>query len=268
MSDTVRLFIATSPNGEDYEAESVAAHSARKFCSLPLEIVFMRKANAGPYAGWKSMANGRTPFSSLRWSVPAMCGFEGRGIYADVDFIWHSDLAELWCEDIPGVLVTKRPKPAGKLKTCSTLFDCAKAKGHIADIDGLLRMDDPQGHYSNYFKDRPELVSNFATGDWNAHDAFDLSNPRIKATHYTRIEHQLHLKHAIPRLKAQGKTHWYQGEVFAHPNQELQKYFDALLVEAQANGLTYESFAYGSGVEISRRNFTYAHHKGTEKLAV
>lgn len=262
MSDTIRLFIATSPGGLDYEAEAVAAHTARKFASLPLEIVFMRKANTGPYANWKSMVNGRTPFSSLRWSVPAMCGFEGRGIYADVDFCWHADLAELWREDIPGVIVTKRPKPAGKLKTCCTLFDCAKAKAHIADIDGLRRMDDPQGYYSNYFKDRPELVSNFASGDWNAIDAFDLSNPRIKATHYSRMEHQCHLRHAIARLKAQGKAHWYQGAVFEHPNAALQAHFDAMLIEAQEQGLTYDSFDYESNVEVSRKNFTYKHRKG------
>jgi len=128
-----------------------------------------------------------------------MCGFEGRAIYADVDFVFHADLAELWREDMPGVLNTKRPKPAGKLKTCCTLFDCAKAKGHIADLDALKRMDDPQGFYSNYFKDRPELVSNYQSGEWNAHDIFDLTNERIKATHYTRMEHQVHLKHAIRR---------------------------------------------------------------------
>jgi len=196
-----------------------------------------------------------------------MCGFEGRGCYVDVDFVFHGDLAELWTEAIPGVIVTKRPKPAGKVKTCCTLFDCEKAKAHVADLDGLRRMDDPQGHYSNYFKDRPELVSNYASGNWNAIDDFNLADPRIKATHYSRIEHQCHLPHAIARMKAEGKTHWYQGPVFSHPNVELQKHFDAMLIEAQAAGLTYESFSYGSGVEISRRNFTYkSHREGAQVL--
>jgi hypothetical protein len=267
LSETIRLFIGTSPNGEDYEAEAVAAYTAQRFSSLPIEITWMRAAKRGPYSGWK-LATGRTPFSAFRWSPPAMCNFEGRAIYADVDFVFHADLAELWNEEIPGVLVTKRPKPAGKLKTCCTLFDCAKAKGHIGDLDTLRRMNDPQGHYSNYFKDRPPLVSNFASGDWNAIDAFDLSNPRIKATHYSRMEHQCHLRHAIKRLKAEGKSHWYEGNVYAHPNADLQLHFDAMLAEAQAAGLTYDSFEYGSGVDISRRNFTYKHHKGTEALQV
>lgn len=266
MSDAIRMFIGTSPQGEDYEAEAVAAYTAQKFASLPVEITWMRQAKSGPYAGWKT-ASARTPFSHFRWSPPAMCGYEGRAIYTDVDFVFHGDLAELWAEDIPGVIVTKRPKPAGKLKTCCILFDCAKAKGHVPPIDQLKGMDDPQGHLSNYFKDRPALVSNYQSGDWNAIDAFDLSNPRLKATHYSRMEHQCHLPHAIARLKAQGKQHWYQGDVFKHPNAALQAHFDAMLLEAQAAGLTYDSFQYGSGVEISRRNFTYSHHRGTEALA-
>lgn len=265
MSATIRLFIGTSPGGEDYEAEAALFHTASKHSSLPLEVTWMRQAKKGPYSGWR-MASSRTPFSAYRWSIPAMCNFEGRGIYLDADFLIHADLAELWREEIPGVIVTKRPKPAGKLKTCCTLFDCAKAKGHIAPIEGLRRMEDPQGFYTNYFKDRPALVSTYQSGDWNAIDAFDLSNPRIKATHYSRMEHQVHLPHAIKRLKAQGKSHWYTGPVFAHPNQDLQRHFDAMLIEAQASGLTYESFEYGSGVEISRRNFTYKSHKGTAPI--
>jgi hypothetical protein len=196
-----------------------------------------------------------------------MCGFAGRGIYTDVDFVFHGDLTELWTEDIPGVIVTKQSKPGGKLKTCCTLFDCAKAKGHIADLDGLRTMADPQGFYSNYFKDRPETVSNYASGNWNAIDTFDLSKPSLKATHYSRMEHQCHLPHAIARLKAECRSHWYAGPVFAHPDKALQAHFDAMLVEAQAAGLTYDSFSYGAGAEISRRNFTYKHHKGTEALA-
>lgn len=267
MSGPIRLFIGTSPSGEDYEAEAVCAYTATRFSSLPIEITWMRAAKSGPYSGWK-MASGRTPFSSYRWSPPAMCGFSGRAIYTDVDFVFHGDVAELWNEDIPGVIVTKRPKPAGKLKTCCTLFDCAKAKGHIADLDGLRRMDDPQGYYTNYFKDRPALVSNYVSGDWNAIDHYDPSNSRLKATHFSRIEHQCHLPHAISRLRAQGKSHWYTGPVFAHPNEALQKHFDAMLVEAQAAGLTYESFGYGSDVAVSRRNFTYKSHRGETPLKV
>jgi hypothetical protein len=264
VSDRIRLFVGTSPNGEDYEAEAVLAYSARKFSSLPIEIVWMRQAASGSYSGWRC-GTGRTPFSHFRWSPPAMCAFTGRAIYTDVDFIIFGDLAELWQQEIPGVLVCKKSKkPGGKVKTCCTLFDCAKAYGHVPDLEGLRAMDDPQGALTKYFQQHGELTSPYASGDWNAIDlsGYELGDSRVKAVHYSRMEHQLHLPHAAARLAREGKTHWYAGEVFAHPRPELQAAFDHLLAEAQADGYTYASFGYGGGVEIARRNFTYSSHRG------
>ncbi len=269
MSDTIKLFVGTSPNGEDYEAEAVLAYSARKHASLPIDITWMRQGRSKIYSGW-ACASGRTPFSHFRWSPPAATGYAGRAIYCDVDFIFFGDLAELWREEIPGALVCRKSKkPGGKLKTCCMLFDCAAAKGHVPDLPALKAMPDPQGHLSKYFQQHDALTSSYQSGDWNALDlgGYDLDDPRVKAVHYTRMEHQLHLKHAIARLAAQGKSHWYGGPVFAHPRPELQARFDALLAEAQADGYTFESFGYGTGVEIARRNFTYSTHRGTEAIA-
>lgn len=270
MSDTIRLFVGTSPNGEDYEAEAVLEHSARKHCSRDLEITWMRQATKGPYAGW-NCASGRTPFSHFRWSIPAVCGYEGRGIYTDVDFLVRGDLAELWNEPIPGILVTKRdgtPEAPGNLRPDCILFDCAKSKGHIPTLEQLKGLSDPHGHVSKYLKERPRLVSGYTSGNWNhttgkntAPDAGVFAS-RTKAVHYTRIENQLHLSHAAKRLSAQNRQHWYTGPMFAHPTPELQRLFDDLLAEAQAAGLTYESYGYGSDINIARKNFVYKHHKG------
>lgn len=264
MSDTIRLFVGTSPNGEDYEAEAVLAYSARLQSSLPVEITWMRQAKSGTFSGWKC-ASGRTPFSHFRWGIPAACGFKGRAIYCDADFLFLGDLAELWAAPIPGVLLAQKSrKPGGKVKTCCMLFDCAKAAGHVPTLDQLRRMDDPQGHLSKYFQTHGELVDGYGCGEWNARDPETLGDPHIKAIHYTRMEHQLHLTHAAARLAKQGKAHWYTGPVFPHPNVALQALFDRLLVEAQAAGYTYESFDYGGAgaVDIARRNFTYTTHRG------
>ncbi len=270
MSDTIRLFIGSSPGGEDYEADAVAEWSARKHCSLPIDVTFMRQANTGPYAGW-NCATGRTPFSHFRWSIPAMCNFDGRGIYADADFVFMADLAELWSEPIPGVIVTKRDGKAGKpgkLRPDCILFDCAKASGHIPTLAQLKALPDPHGHVSKYLIDRPDFVTgytsgnrNYTTGKTDFPDA-GVFAPTTKAVHYTRIENQLHLRHAAARLAKVGKQHWYAGPTFTHPTPDLQVLFDELLVEAQANGLTYESYAYGSDVTLVRNDFKYKHHKG------
>lgn len=263
MSDTIRLFVGTSPGGEDYEAEAVLAYTAYQHASLPLEITWMRQSKSGPYSGWKC-GSGRTPFSHFRWSIPAMCGYQGRAIYTDVDFLVMADLAELWQQPVPGVLLAKTSrKPGGKIKTCCMLFECATARGHVPEIDALRRLPDPQGTLSKYFQGHPDLVAPY-DGDWNAIDlgGYALGDPRVKAIHYSRMEHQLHLRHAAARLAQQGRRHWYTGPTFAHPRPELQALFDDLLADAQSAGFTYESFRYGAGVQVERRDFTYRQHRG------
>ncbi len=262
MTDPVRLFVGTSANGEDYEAEAVLEYSARRHCSMPLEITWMRQAAAGPWSGWKC-GTGRTPFTHFRWSIPAVCGYQGRAIYTDVDFFFVADLAELWSQPIPEGTVALVRNPTGKLSTSCILFDCAAAKGHVPEIDRLRKMDDAHGHCLNYFRAHPERLAAQA-GNWDCGDlkGWALDAPDLKAVHYTRIETQLHLKHAIPRLKAQGRRHWYTGELFQHPNAELVAEFDRLLVEARAAGYTADRHQ-GSGFSgATRKDFTYKKHVG------
>ena len=125
-------------------------------------------------------------------------------------------------------------------------------------------MPDPHGTVSKYLKERPELVSAYTSGNWN-HKTGKNTSPdagvfqsETKAVHYTRIENQLHLGHAAKRLAKSGRAHWYTGQTFPHPTPELQRLFDDLLSEAQANGLTYESYRYGEDVPLVRRDFRYA----------
>lgn len=115
---------------------------------------------------------------------------------------------------------------------------------------------------TKYFKEHPELSQGFA-GNWNAldGDGLPLGDPRMKAVHYTRMEHQFHLKHAKERLAKEGRTHWYGGPTFAHPRQDLQAVFDALLIEATANGYPPERYAVET-FDAQRKAFTYKHHQG------
>lgn len=260
MTDTIRLFVGTSSNGEDYEAEAVLEYSARKHCTLPLEITWMRQAAKGPWSGW-ACQSGRTPFTHFRWSLPAVCDFAGRAIYTDVDFFFVADLAQLWSQPIPRVALVRNA--TGKVSTSSILFDCAKAKGHVPDLDALRRMPDAHGVVLNYFRAHADLLS-VTDGNWDCGDlrGYELSDPRVKAVHYTRIESQLHLKHAIARLKAEGRAHWYTGEVFPHPRPELQAMFDQLLAEAKAAGYTPDRYRVETFKGASRKNFVYSRHIG------
>lgn len=256
-ADQIRLFVGTSASGEDLEAECVLAYSAHKHCSLPLSITFMRQAAKGPWSGWRSSSRGRTPFTSMRWSIPAVCNYEGKGLYTDVDFFFTQDLAQLWNQPIPNVALVR--SNTGKLATACILFDCAKAKGHVPDLDTLRKMPDAHETMLHYFRERKHLLDKFS-GNW---DSVDSMNAETCAVHYSRIETQLHLKHALPRLKAEGRSHWYTGEVRQHGNQALQDHFDGLLQEAIANGYTLDRFRVKPFDGATRRDFAYKHHLGT-----
>lgn len=261
MSDAIRLFVGTSANGEDYEAEAVLEYSARKHCTLPLNITWMRQAKSGPYAGWQSCKHNRTPFTSFRWSVPVVCGYAGRGLYVDVDFLFVADLAQLWGQPIPHVALVRNA--TGKVSTSCILFDCAKANGHVPGLDKLRQMPNAHDVLFNYFRTHSELLDP-CDGNWDCGDlrGYELGDPHVRAIHYTRIEHQLHLTHAIKRLKAEGRSHWYTGPVFPHPRPELQALFDQLLNEAQAAGYTPDRYRVDGFTGAMRKAFTYRHHVG------
>lgn len=261
MSEPIRLFVGADGTNCDLESQMVLEYSVRKHATEEVSITWMQQAADGPWSGWKC-ASGRTPFSHFRWSLPSVCGYQGKAIYTDSDFVFLADIAELWNQDVPGVLLSKQPKKhIGK--TCCLLFDCARAKGHVPDLKSLRKMAEPQGEMTKYFRAHPELSSGF-DGNWNALDGDGLAigDPRMKAIHYTRMEHQFQLKYAIPRLKAEGRTHWYAGPVFQHPRPDLQALFDTLYAEALAAGYSVEQYRVDPFDGATRKAFTYKHHKG------
>lgn len=262
MSDPIRLFVGCSAGNEDLEAQAVLEYTARKHCTLPLDIVWMHQA-AAPWSGWKC-GTGRTPFTHFRWSIPAVCNYEGRAIYSDVDFLFVGDLAEVWRQKIHNVGLVRNPK--GKLTTSFIVFDCAHAKGHVPPLDKLRAMDDAHGTVLAYFRAHPELLA--AThGNWDCPDlaGTTLDDPDLRAVHFTRIETQLHLKHAVPRLGKEGRSHWYAGPIGAHPRPELQALFDQLLKDAIAAGYPPERYRLASARPVERRDFKYKDSKVGKK---
>lgn len=266
MSETIRLFVGTSANGQDAEAEMVLAYTAQKHASLPLSITWMRQAADGPYGGWRSCRQGRTPFTSFRWSLPAVCGYEGRAIYTDVDFFFLGDLAELWTQPLDSSAIMAIKGPDGKLQNSSCiLFDNAKCKDHVPDLKTLKALPDAHEHMLAYLRPRKELIAP-QVGDWNC-KAYEKLNPAkplpplqldgVSAYHFTRIETQLHLRYASPRLKAEGQTHWYTGPVYTHPHTALVAFYDALYREALDAGYTVDRFQSASFDGATRKNFTY-----------
>jgi hypothetical protein len=256
MSDTIRLFVGVDGTNCDLESQAVAEYSARKHCSLPLSITWMQQAKKGPWSGW-NCSTGRTPFTHFRWSIPAVCNYEGKAIYTDSDFIFLADLADLWRQPVPNVGLVRNA--TGKLSTSCILFDCAKAKKHVPSLDELRAMPDAHSVVLNYFRANPHLLAAFE-GNWDCPDlkGYTLGDPDVKAVHYTRISSQLQLKHAIPRLRAEGRSHWYDGEIHEHPSRELQALFDQLLTEAAVAGYGIDRYLVKPFDGSERKNFVYS----------
>ena len=214
----------------------------------------------GPWSGWDA-GSGRTPFTHFRWSIPSACNYEGRAIYCDSDFIFRANVAELWNQPMaPGVVLLLK-RTDGKLKTCSMLIDCAAARGHIPTIPELRKMENPGDAMLVYFRNHRELLGQYE-GNWNCIDgeSYDtLEDPRIKAIHYSRIETQPHLRHAIPRLKREGRAHWYTGEIKPHARRDVELLFDDELNGAIAAGYNPERYRVVPFDGAKRRNFKYSH---------
>ncbi len=257
----IRLFVGADGANCDLESQMVLEYSLRKYASEPVTITWMQQSATGPYSGWQC-GSGRTPFTHFRWSLPAMCGYEGKAIYTDVDFIFRDDIAKLWHQDVPGVFLAKISKSGLVSKTCCMLFNCEKARGIVPSLYVLQRNDDPQGWMMTYFKTHTDLCSAF-DGDWNCIDLkgyADINDPRIKAIHYSRIEMQPSFPYAQRRLMKEHQRHWYDGPTGPHERPELIALFDQMYREALAAGYTLDQYRV-KRFRSERRNFTYSHSR-------
>jgi hypothetical protein len=243
--DVVRVFVGTSANGEDAEAEMALEWSLKTRSSLPVEITWMRQTHdtASPWGGWDT-SKWATPFSGFRWAIPAVCGFKGRAIYMDVDTVAVTDIAELWRMPMtPGKVAMARG--GGSWRFCVSLWDCAAVpaaknmQGFFpcppATFLGFLKAS-PDSHQTmvNLFKHRPDLVEAFPAGQfWNYLDTEDTAPlSQAKVVHFTNMASQPH----GPLVAARGVRHWYEasgGTRKQHPRGDLV----ALFIEAYEGAL-------------------------------
>lgn len=245
----IRIFVGCAANGEDLESQAVLEYTLRKHTSQPVEIIWMRLSRdpASPFysdgpRGWQTQ-HWSTPFSGFRWAVPELCSFKGKAIYCDSDVIFRADVAELWEQPFRKgkVVLAKGGRDAWRF--CVSLWDCEAAASYVPHLPRLQVR--PEAHR--------ELVARFKgaafvqpfEGNWNCidlEDYADINDPDIKVIHYSAEDSQPQLKHAIPRLAAEGRKHWFDGKVKQHWRSELQKLFDDLLIEAEDHDFERERY--------------------------
>lgn len=244
MSSPIRIFVGCAPDGQDAESLAVLDYSLHKHASRPLQISWMHHGpGPAPWNHWPGSARA-TPFSALRWTVPEACGFEGRAIYCDSDMVCLADIAELWDQPMGGKTFLLR-RTDGKLRTCVMLIDCAAAKAVLPSIAEMRRMKDAHLQVVQNLRLRREVLGAFE-GNWNCIDLKAVTNiADVKMLHYSRIPSQPHLPLARRRLAAQGRKHWFTGELAEHRRPEVPQIFLHTLTQAEAAG--YATTYYDQG---------------------
>lgn len=238
----IRIFVGCGANNEDLESQAVLEYSLRLYSSEKIEIEWMRQSRDPKsfWSGWNT-TGWTTPFSGFRWGIPERCNYTGRAIYLDSDMIALDDIGKLWKTELqPKKAVVSKGK---NQRFCTTLFDCAKVKPVMLPFR-RLKME--SGAYRLQRGPIEQVTQPFPDGEnWNCLDGEDyesLDDPRIKILHYTAIDSQPQLAHALKRLEKAGQEHWFKGKPVPHWRSDVPALFDRMLKEAIFAGFRPENY--------------------------
>lgn len=122
---------------------------------------------------------GLTPFTYSRFLVPYLMGYQGWGLFLDIDTVLQADIADLWRlrDDRYAVMVSKNVM---RFEWASVmLFNCARCTaltpGYVETADKL--------HTIGWAE--PEEVGDLPP-EWNHLVGYDPPNPGAKLLHYTQ----------------------------------------------------------------------------------
>ncbi len=264
--DTIRLFVGCDPNDSDLEQMMVLDYSARKHASRPIDITWMRLSrdpaslwycDPGKKRGWRT-DTWSTPFSALRWAIPAVCGYRGRALYLDADMLVRCDLAEIWDMPMaPGAIISARRR-ADEWLTCVALWDCERAREHLPDLDALRDNRHAHREMKLLLEQRPELVQAL-DARYNSVDGEGLPPGDIRILHYSDMGTQFSHRYAFARLRAEGRTHWFDGEILPHAREDLTELFDRYFHEALEAGCQLDDYRnptpFGALTKASQKRY-------------
>ena len=223
----IRIFIGTSPNGEDAEAEMVLEYTLRKHSSQPLDITWMRQSRDSRslwYCGWRgwSSRHWATPFTGFRWAISEACNFEGKAIYMDVDMINLRDISELFNLDLnDNKAILARTGTRWDYEFCVMLMDCEKLKGIIPSVKDLRKLKGNFRSIQNRLLET-NLIDNLDPR-WNCLDGEERDISEIWHLHFTKMSSQ------------PWKPAWFTGIPEEHERPEIADLWQEYKSEALAN---------------------------------
>lgn len=225
MIEPIRIFVGTSSNNEDAEAEMVLEYTLKKNTSHPIQITWMRQTHDtnSYWGGWET-ENWSTPFSGFRWAIPEACGYHGRAIYMDVDQLNLRDIADLYATDLNGrPMAARRGARFGGHEFCVIVMDCEQFNGILTPVARMKPNPSAHHRYINMFSGNAEYVTDLDPR-WNCHDGDGLEADNIWHLHYTKMSTQ------------PWKPAWFTGKGEEHPRQDLVKLWHDTRAEAVLNG--------------------------------
>lgn len=247
----VRIFVGASAGGEDAEACLVCEASLRRRTSLPIEVEWLalsRDPASSLYsdpkteAGWQT-ARWATPWTALRWAVPALCGWTGRAIYLDCTSIVLGDVAELAAAEFPPGAAVLMRRTGRTLHTGCAVWNCATARVFLPHL--AVQAADVGAHQAACaaLADRSDLVGELPPG-WGLTD-LEYSRSPDEATgsvNCVNLYMQPHARYALPRLRRAGRDHWFGAVRMRHFCDELVALFDRELRAARDAGSAVEHY--------------------------
>lgn len=214
--DELRVFVGTSPGGQDSEACEVLEHTLRRHASVRVELTRLHAAEHGPLSAWDS-SRWATPWTAYRWAVPELCGFRGRAVYFDCPSLVFEDVGVLARAPMePGASMLMR-RSGRTLSTACIVFDCARAARFIPKLKELRQDVGAHQTVGHLLERRPDLVGPLP-GNWGASDEEFGRHPRVgfESVHFERPHTQPHIPRARARLARAGKQHWFDGVALPH----------------------------------------------------
>lgn len=241
----LRVFVGTSPGGEDAEACIVFEHTLRRASSVPLDIYYMalsRQEGALTH-GWRT-AGWTTPWTGLRWAVPEMCEWSGRAVYFDCTTIVRGDVADLARAEFPAGSSVLVRREGSRVLTGCLVWECARAKKWLPSITDM-RID-PAAHQRNCatLASRRSLMGDLPAG-WGLRDIDFSREPAIVTGSVNCANTYMypHARHALRRLRPEGRTHWFTGTRVPHFCSRLTQLFDEEYGDATTAGYVPSGYA-------------------------
>lgn len=245
----------------------VLEHSLHRRTALDVEITWLyltRDSKAPGYCdpklgrGWQ-IADWATPWTALRWAVPALCGWRGRAIYLDCPTLLFGDIAELWNAPLPSgafALLRRTERGTRRLATCCIVFDCAAARDYLPDWPQLREQADLHQAVGVLLERYPRAIAPLP-GYWGTTDTEFAALPNAQPSGSVSFTSPLTYPHgarAAARLARSGGTYWFDGVRLPHYCSQLVELFNSEYAAALAAGRAVEEYVFGDAPALPQWN--------------